>query len=844
MSRVTYLMPIYNEEARIADVLHHAIQWADEVLILNKQSTDRTKSICSEYGPKVRVVEIPFTTQGDDDAIAHCQLASNDWIWVGTASEIPTRKLVIEARRIIAESPDLDLVFVPRKIYSFGCDIPDSPWGIQYYPFLVNRSRAVITNTIHKNFRPKDEKNTARIPFRDDTCVHHFTHASARAYVAAMLQYLEAESKRPEQREIIYESLRILTDRRDLRSLLGSDAFGLECAFRMYWLGSSLYAWEKMRNLDVSSHYKNARLDILRREWAISRPASHGDLRSDHGEQREISDPISNTAISPASTSQKVVAEDQLLYALRGRPICTLINTLYQVGAHRFQEKNLLFEIFPNLQKVVLFEPLPEIYSSTHAQQKGDPRIIVLPYAITDRCGEIELNVASNDGASSSILPLGSHKELFPNVKYLKQVTVPSRTLEAVIREHSLPLPDFLFLDVQGAEYQILSSLSPELLGNLRLIYTEASTVEVYQGAKPLSELQRVLESRFKLIGYAPLNINTPTHGNSLFVSQNDAPRLLPPLPRSISSDASEFQGKEGFAGPRPSPFRHAENQNVRGKVGLIITTFNRESFFFKALASVPMSKLDEVVVVNDGAPYSGTDMGKITIIQHGQNLGVGISKNDGIRHLMARGCDHIFVMEDDMVILDENIFDVYIRAALTTGFGHFNYGPGFGFNRQQAPGLGLAEQHLLDYKSKLLKRLVVKYRGDVSLCFYPNLGGMFAYFSRECIETVGLMDEGFFNVLEHVEHTYRISRTRFHSPFWWFADVDNSERLLESQEGSMAKSSISERTNEPNPEWHRRFSEGTHYFKRKTGYVPGHIPRAAREEVIAFLKSILPRGG
>jgi len=118
----------------------------------------------------------------------------------------------------------------------------------------------------------------------------------------------------------------------------------------------------------------------------------------------------------------------------------------------------------------------------------------------------------------------------------------------------------------------------------------------------------------------------------------------------------------------------------------------------------------------------------------------------------------------------------------------------------------------------------------------------MFAYFSRDCIANTGLMDEGFFNVFEHVEHTYRISRTRFHSPFWWFADVNNSERLIASQDGSMEKSSIGKRSDSVNPEFSRRFYDGAQYFKRKTGYLPAEIPKASKDEVLSFLLAVRPK--
>jgi len=56
------------------------------------------------------------------------------------------------------------------------------------------------------------------------------------------------------------------------------------------------------------------------------------------------------------------------------------------------------------------------------------------------------------------------------------------------------------------------------LRAGLALIYTEASTEEVYEGARPLEQLAEVLSSDFQLLGFAALCAQAPTHGNALFV--------------------------------------------------------------------------------------------------------------------------------------------------------------------------------------------------------------------------------------------------------------------------------------------------------------------------------------
>ena len=244
---ISFLVGVYNEEHRIRYVLEHAIRWADEVIVVNKSSTDRTKEICLEYGEKVKVIDIPFSPRGHEDVIAISKLPSYDWIFIGPASEIPTRKLIKRCREILNETNgELDLVYVPRKYYSFGIHDKRSPWSISYFPFLINRKKAIITNVIHHNFRPSNPNNTRIIEFSDECCVYHLTHVSAKAYMRDMTDYFEAEAAScTDPKAKIKECFAYIA--RFQQQLLegGDELLGHYLAWPIYWLGTALFVWEK-----------------------------------------------------------------------------------------------------------------------------------------------------------------------------------------------------------------------------------------------------------------------------------------------------------------------------------------------------------------------------------------------------------------------------------------------------------------------------------------------------------------------------------------------------------------------------------------------------------------------
>ena len=67
----------------------------------------------------------------------------------------------------------------------------------------------------------------------------------------------------------------------------------------------------------------------------------------------------------------------------------------------------------------------------------------------------------------------------------------------------------------------------------------------------------------------------------------------------------------------------------------------------------------------------------------------------------MDAGCDHIFLVEDDMIIKDPNVFKAYVTAAQESGIWHLNYGLQGGLNRAQADRDSVTSlKELIDRKS------------------------------------------------------------------------------------------------------------------------------------------------
>jgi FkbM family methyltransferase len=100
----------------------------------------------------------------------------------------------------------------------------------------------------------------------------------------------------------------------------------------------------------------------------------------------------------------------------------------------------------------------------------------------------IEFNIATN-GESSSLLQPALHLEEYPEIHFGSQITLQTSRLDSLFTE----IPNFLNLDVQGAELRVLRGMG-KLIDSLDYIYTEVNEAELYVNCAKLVELEKFLE--------------------------------------------------------------------------------------------------------------------------------------------------------------------------------------------------------------------------------------------------------------------------------------------------------------------------------------------------------------
>ena len=162
-----------------------------------------------------------------------------------------------------------------------------------------------------------------------------------------------------------------------------------------------------------------------------------------------------------------------------------------QLGASYGQEMR---EFVDNgIRAGVFVEPLPEPFA--HLEKTCAliaPTFLPVNALCADAAGRrYRFNVASNAGMSSSILAPGTHLTVNPQVQFTHALDLESATVDGVLERlaanghgHVTAALDLLFMDCQGAEFQILRGAS-RTLPQIKYIYTEVMRNELYRDQVP-----------------------------------------------------------------------------------------------------------------------------------------------------------------------------------------------------------------------------------------------------------------------------------------------------------------------------------------------------------------------
>lgn len=175
------------------------------------------------------------------------------------------------------------------------------------------------------------------------------------------------------------------------------------------------------------------------------------------------------------------------------------------IGGNVGEEFSVYMEL--GIREQLWFEPNPKMYAILKYNLISNPDAKAFPLCLGEENKRIILHESNNSGQSSSVLELGTHKEVHPDVHYIGDIEVEMIRFDE-FKNEGIDRYDFLNVDVQGYELNVLKGMG-ETLHKFKWAYLEVNKAELYIGCPLIEDLDAHLDK------YGFIRVETFWAGNT-----------------------------------------------------------------------------------------------------------------------------------------------------------------------------------------------------------------------------------------------------------------------------------------------------------------------------------------
>jgi FkbM family methyltransferase len=170
------------------------------------------------------------------------------------------------------------------------------------------------------------------------------------------------------------------------------------------------------------------------------------------------------------------------------------IKGVLHLGASTGQERDAYDTYCKGL--VIWVEAIPKVYLDLQQNIKSYPQQTAHNACLSNVDGdEVVFNVSNNESQSSSILELGVHALIHPEVHYIEQIAMKTQRVDTLLKDVDVSTINFLNVDLQGAEHLAIEGMG-DLIKNIDYALLEVNKKEVYKGCLLIDDLDYFMLQR------------------------------------------------------------------------------------------------------------------------------------------------------------------------------------------------------------------------------------------------------------------------------------------------------------------------------------------------------------
>jgi glycosyltransferase involved in cell wall biosynthesis len=209
MEKISIAIATFNDEENLPYVLNSVCTWANEIILADGGSADKTLEIANRYD--ARIFEYQGKWSYSEAKKAAIERASNENILLIDTDEIVPKYLAMELL-YIAEKKIAETVFIPISTYILGEFLdtnfftPDSDASLRFF------QKSKVNISIFNDFlyiNPLNETKVHHIKYRGNNGLIHFAYPNPYDYIEKFKEYynIEANGLSVELEKFIKENL-------------------------------------------------------------------------------------------------------------------------------------------------------------------------------------------------------------------------------------------------------------------------------------------------------------------------------------------------------------------------------------------------------------------------------------------------------------------------------------------------------------------------------------------------------------------------------------------------------------------------------------------------------------
>ncbi len=172
----------FNEEKILGKTLESVKNIADEIIIVDSNSTDSTVEIAKNYGAKVFTEGWKGFGPQKNSVLEKC---NGEWILLIDADEVLSEELIVKLKGIVnLESSDYQVYEINRCSVCFGKELKYGGWSNQYATRLWKNGAGILNNNlVHERFESEYPKGKIKEK------IYHYSYLTFSDYILRFDKY-------------------------------------------------------------------------------------------------------------------------------------------------------------------------------------------------------------------------------------------------------------------------------------------------------------------------------------------------------------------------------------------------------------------------------------------------------------------------------------------------------------------------------------------------------------------------------------------------------------------------------------------------------------------------------